>query len=211
MKNRILTRAAMVFAASFFFFSCQKEDLSLSDRPSGDNRIGAEFHIVDLEDLENPNITEASETKEFKIHHADQEVADHQKPAHRSLVFILRQLDLNERQKQAIRGFVSQNQACVAEHRQKVREVHQELMEKANGKRAEYMQAYQSGRISRADLAHKLQSLNARIKEELKNQESKERLIRIMHRCRAELFSNIESVLNREQLQKWNRWKNSQG
>jgi hypothetical protein len=207
-----LNCVTLVLAASFCFLACQKEELTVSDRPTSEsNFTGPEYQLLNLEALANPSITEASETGEFRILPAEQETADRATPDAESLPYILGRLQLSERQRKAVSGFISQNRGCVADHHQKVRELHQELMKRANARRDEYLRAYQAGRISRSELGEKLNNLNARVREELQNQQSRQRLLRSIYACRKELEDNITSILDREQLQKWNRWKNSLG
>jgi hypothetical protein len=53
----------------------------------------------------------------------------------------------------------------------------------------------------------RLEALRSTVKAEMQKHEEKQAHMRNMRKCREELNSKIESVLNAEQLQKWNRWK----
>lgn len=158
---------------------------------------------------------EGKKTRHGKMHDANKckngkcDRKQEMKQNPRGLPFILKQLNLNERQKTAIKGFVAQHCDCVSEHHQKVHAIHHEMVKKANARRNELMAAYKAGRISKTDLHQKLEELRGRVKAEMQNHADKHKQMRIMRGCREELNSRIESVLNAEQLQKWNRWKAS--
>lgn len=188
-------------SAILAFTSCHKDD---TIDPSLDHFTAEEFQLEDLDALETTDVTTGSETSAFGI---SNEEAVHSK--RHSLSSILPKLNLDQRQRAAIRGFAKGHAACVEEHRGKVKELHQNLLLKANAVREEYVAAYRAGRISREELEQRIGRLRERVKNEINNHDSKRTHMRALRKCRYDLMTNIESVLNPEQRQLWNRWKQS--
>lgn len=189
--------------ALFLAFSACQESESV-DPALTDNFTASEFQLEDIDALENVEVTPATESAGFGIDNA----AAARSHRH-SLAFILPKLQLNERQRVAISGFAKEHEACIAEHRNKIQELHQHLLDKANVARQEYIKAYRAGRISKAVLDRSLAALRDRVKEEMARHDQKQMHLRVLRKCRADLMRQIESVLDREQRQLWNRWKDS--
>jgi hypothetical protein len=202
MKNLKLTCGSLAFAVLLTFTSCQQEDAVPTMEAETIEYTAAEYQLSDLGELENPEVTKATEISEFRIQSTENSTSSTP-----SLPFILKKLDLDENQRKAIREFAEQQAACVSEHREKVRELHQDLLKKANAIREDHVRAYRAGRISKEELDKRLGTLRERLQEQLNKYEPKQMHMRIMYKCRSELMKNIESVLNRDQLYKWNRWK----
>ncbi|WP_125185370.1 hypothetical protein [Botryobacter ruber] len=204
MKHIKLSFGMLAVSALLTFSACQKEDAVMPDTATME-LAASEFQLEDLESLENPVITAATETQDFRIRETDRKT-----DAAHSLGSILKHLNLDEAQRTAIKGFMEQQTACVAEHKAKIQERHRELMQRANATREELVKAYKAGRITKAELEERLASLHERLKTQLHSDEAKQVRVRMLHKCRAELLANIRSVLTREQLQKWHRWAESQ-
>lgn len=205
MKKIRLTCGILAFSVLLSLTSCQKDE-AIAPGIEATEFAAADFQLADLE---SPDVTIASETHAFGIHN-DRKANTHSKTQDsHTLGFILRQLNLDQTQRKAIRGFLEAQAACVSEHRPKVKERHEELLKRANLIREEYVKAYQAGRITKAELEVKLTNLRERLKGQLQNDEQKQMRMRIMQKCRTDLMAKIASVLNREQLQKFNRWRES--
>ena len=201
MRNLKLTFAAMACAAFFSLTGCQKDQVDpLEEAVVIDE---SQFQITEVNGYANPTVTNASESTSFNAHCTDK------RDETKTLVYILRRLNLSERQVHAIKGFVAQHEACVKHHRAKVMQHHEEMLKRANAHREELIAAYKAGKISKPELEAKLKALHEKLKEEMQKHQDKQLHIRIMHHCRSELFSKIESVLNKEQLAKWMRWKST--
>lgn len=188
-------------SAILTFTSCQKDD---TIDPALDSFASEEFQLEDLDALENTDVTSGSESSVFGTSSTE---AMHSE--RHSLSFILPKLNLNQRQRAAIRGFAKDHASCVAEHRHRIHELHRKLLAKANAVREKYITDYRAGNISREELEKRLTSLRERLRNEINKDDRKLRHMRAMRKCRLDLMKNIESVLNREQRQLWDRWKQS--
>jgi hemoglobin-like flavoprotein len=197
MKNLRLTWGMLAFSVFLTFTACQKEDLEPTTELTG-----TEFQLADLPDLEAPSVTGQTETDEFRCKPGDSTRVH-------ALVTILKQLNLDENQRKAIKGFARQHQQCVAEHLIRINLLHKELLQKANQAREEQLKAFKEGKITRAQLEERLTAIRTAVQEELAKHEVKQLHMRAVRKCRLELVSKIESVLNQQQLQKWNTWKAS--
>ncbi|WP_242917438.1 hypothetical protein [Pontibacter liquoris] len=196
-----LTCSAVAFAALIAFSGCQKEDVNPEREEAVlavDEQGGA---ITDVNGLENPIITGASESTAFGVNTTDT------RPESYRLTYILKRLNLNEGQRTAVRRFVEAYEVCVAEHRSKVQQYHEELLKRANAIREEHISAYRAGAITKQELDQRLANLHKKLEEEIKKHPGRQMHVRIMHRCRMELFSKVESVLGPEQLKRWEQWK----
>jgi hypothetical protein len=203
MKTMRHTFGGLALAVSLLFTGCQKED---AQAPADLEFASAEFQLPDLADLETPEVTMGTETAEFKCtpREASKEKMELLKRA-------LKNLNLDENQRTAVKGFVQQHHACIAEHMTKIKELHTTLLARANAAREDYVKAYKAGRITKAQLEEKLTQLRASLREEMTKHDVKQTHMRILRRCRQELLQKIESVLNPTQLQKWNNWKSQLG
>lgn len=200
MKKLRLNWGLFAFAALLTLASCQKEE---TIDPALDAEFtDAELQLEDLDALENTDVTHGSETAAFGMSHT---AAAHDE--RHSLSFILPKLNLSERQKLAIRGFLKNHEACIAEHHGKIQQLHQELLKRANAIREDYIKAYRAGKISQRELEQKLAALREKVREEISKHEQRQLHLRVLRKCRMELITKIESVLDREQRQLWNRWK----
>lgn len=201
MRNLRLSVTAVVCAALVMLTGCQDENVN----PDLDEAVisidEGKFQITDLNGLENPTITGATEIVAFSTGSTGSQRESHK------LAYILRKLNLNERQRKAVRKYVEEHEACVAEHHRSIRQLHEELLKRANAAREDYIKAYRAGKISKQDLDLKLKELHEKLKQEIKEHKQRQLHLQVMRRCRAELFAKIESVLNREQLAKWTEWK----
>ncbi len=203
MKSFKLTWGALAISACLIFSGCQKDDAVTPDTDVLDAAFSsADFQLEDLNALEKVSITGATETTAFGMGHTDASTETRHPLAH-----ILERMNLDERQKLAVRGFVQEHNSCIKEHHAKIQELHKQLLSKANAIREEYIRAYNAGRISKAELEQKLHTLRERMQEELNKDEVKQMHMRILRKCRQDLFSKIASVLNSEQLRMWNHWK----
>ena len=197
MKNLRLPFSMLAALAFLTFSSCQKDD-SLEPALEIDFN-DSEFQLEDLDALENTVIVGGaiSDTLNVSVDRKSD------KPL---LSDILSKLNLSDRQKLAIRGFMQEHAGCAAVHRLAVHKIHHELIRHANAVRAEYLASYKAGTITREELDQKLVSLKAKLREEIMASEARKMHLHALRRCRMELFTKIESVLSPEQLPLWNRW-----
>jgi hypothetical protein len=201
MRKLRLSWGLLALSAILTFTSCQKGD---AIDPALDSFASEEFQLEDLDALENTDVTNGSESAAFGISSTEA-----MRSERHSLSSILPKLDLNQRQRAAISGFAKDHAACVKELRDNVQELHRNLLAKANAVREKYIADYRAGNISRAELEKRLTTLRERVRSELNKDDRKLMHMRALRKCRLDLMTNIESVLNREQRQLWDRWKQS--
>jgi hypothetical protein len=239
MKILKITTGMLLLSVFLFFSACNKDDSSISSDTTESEYDSPQYQVADLDEMASPEVTAPSETTELSIANSESETVatestppcmgkmerpdkegkkscgdkngkKHPKKQNpRGLPFILKQLNLSASQKESIKGYLAQHCDCVYEHHQKVFEIHHDLMKRANKRRMELLAAYKDGKITKEQLRKQLDELRNKVKSELQNHEVKQMHIRIMRQCREELGRKIESVLNADQLTKWNRWKSA--
>jgi hypothetical protein len=203
MKNFRLTFAALACAAFITLTGCQQDDVA----PDAEMTLSEDdksLQITEVEEIANPQISTASETSAFSTSSPDT------RDQSRRLLYILRQLNLSERQVAAVKVFIAQHEECVVQHRSKIQQYHEELLIRANAVREEYIKEYREGKITKQELDAKLVTLRTKLREEMEKHHDKQLQVDMMHRCRAALFAKIESILGPEQLAKWTHWKRNQ-
>lgn len=190
------------FAAMFALTSCHCDEL-IEPNIQVTEFDTAVYKLDDLSGLANPELNEASETQAFAMreHTAEQET--------QTLRYILKQLNLDAAQRTAIRGFAEEQATCIADHRARLKERHEDLLKRANAVREEHIKDYRAGNITKAQLDERLTALRTRLQEHLQSDEQKMMRLRMMMQCRVRLFTNIASVLTQEQRYKFNRWHES--
>ncbi|QHL86815.1 hypothetical protein GU926_04925 [Nibribacter ruber] len=203
MKKMRHTWSLLAMSLALVFTACQKEE---APAPDSIEFASAEYQLPDLQDLETPEISIGSETAPFTC-----TPLENQREKLEALKKALQSLHLDQNQRTAIKGFVQQHHACIAQHLAALQNLHQNLLQRANAQREAYVKAYKAGEITKAQLEEKLTTLRATLKEQMAKHEVKERQMRLLRKCRQELLQKIESVLSQEQLQKWNTWKSRLG
>jgi uncharacterized lipoprotein YehR (DUF1307 family) len=200
MKNFRLTFAALACAAFITLTGCQKDDVTPTEEMTL-SEADKSLQITEVEDMTNPQITTATETIAFSTSSTETRQNSSR------LLYILRQLNLSNRQVAAVKGFIVQHEECVLQHRLKIQQYHEELLKRANAIREEYIQEYKAGTITKQELEARLLTLRTRLREEIQKHQDKQVQLEMMRRCRAALFTKIESILGAEQLAKWTQWK----
>lgn len=189
----------MALAALLLFTACQKEEMQA---PEETQFAAAEFELPDLSDLESPEVTMGADNGALTC--TPRETSREKMELLRKA---LKNLNLDENQRNAVKRFAQQHHTCMAEHLSQIQHLHQEMLRRANTARENHLAAYRAGQITKAQLEEKLTALRAAVKEELAKHEAKQMHLRILRRCRLELLQNIESILHPAQRQKWNTWK----
>lgn len=194
--------ALFAFALLLILTSCQGEE-GVEPGIEASEFTAAVYQLDDLNGMANPEITEASEIQVFDVKENTTEQET------QTLRFILKQLNLDVAQRTAIRGFAEEHATCIADHRARLKERHEDLMKRANAIREEHVKAYRAGNITKAQLEERLTALRTRLQEHLQSDEQKLMRMRMMMQCRVRLFTNIASVLTKEQRHTFNRWRES--
>lgn len=205
MKKQKLTLGMLAMSILLSFSACQKDDViepEIQNTTLEQNAVAN--YTTDFVNLENPTILGATDKTEFSIKYEKR--ADSQE---RTLADVLKRLNLNERQSRAAKEFVHQYSGCAEKHRAKIIEIHQQLVKRANAIREEYLKAYKEGKLTKRELEHKLHALKANLKMHINTNKQAHEHFQMIRKCRTELFRNIASVLNPEQLQKFKHWVNT--
>ncbi len=122
------------------------------------------------------------------------------------LGWILRQLELDSLQIDQIKGFIFDYRLCIKENVMNLREKEKELLEPFNERRKEIFEAYKNGEITREEAAQALLQLHQEIIEVLSQNNFRVLACEAMKDCRNQLFENIKTILNEEQLVKFEEW-----
>lgn len=122
------------------------------------------------------------------------------------LPFILKELNLTERQQAAVKGFMKEYCDCISTHLKRAKGINKFHLDRANITYEELLKAYKSGKITKVEFHEKLKALNNRTKEDIRKDNDKRTEMEIMKKCEASLFRNISSVLDNTQQDKFHRW-----
>lgn len=215
-----------IFAVAFAFLqSCADKANHVSPATATDDiLLTSEFKLTDLDALENPAFTDATEDHEMtaggdphlhdhgpcaKIHHRmhlqQRDSLHHQH--HLGLVF--RRMNLDTNQLRQIRGYMREYCQCTGSSIHKIRNAHREIIARGNNQRHQLLIAYRNGRIDRTQFHNRILILNRNIGQALIKAPGKAQALQALKRCRHGLFTDIADVLNPQQLQMWRRWVQS--
>jgi hypothetical protein len=119
----------------------------------------------------------------------------------------LKNLNLDDIQKEQVKGFLFDFRLCIKESVMKLRESERELIVPYNDKRKIIYDAYKNGDITRENAIEQLKELAKELKEELKENGLRMKACEEMKACAKISFNNIKEILTSEQLEKWNEWQ----
>ncbi|MFH1051789.1 MAG: hypothetical protein V1779_12780 [bacterium] len=122
------------------------------------------------------------------------------------LAKILRALQLDDLQKEQVKGFMLDFRLCHREAMLALRESEKELLAPFNEQRRLIYEAYKSGEITREEAARQLKLLAQEVRQVMKDNPARIEACEAMKECRRLLLANIGGVLTEEQLVKWNEW-----
>jgi hypothetical protein len=202
MERQLRIWGLMIFISLLGFTACQEKD---SADPDADlSFTSAEFLLEDLDALSKPHLKDGCGDKAFTIH----SVATARTERH-TLTYILPMLQLESRQAITIGGYAKDHQRATSTHSGSISMLHQEILMRGNAQRDELIKAYNENRINQEQLDERLLALHDRVLAELSENEQKQEHMRVLRQRRAELFHNIETILNGTQLQQWQSWRGS--
>jgi len=119
------------------------------------------------------------------------------------LGLILRKLDLNDRQKEAVQGFMKEYHEGMKILVNQFHELNKPIFEQARLDRKAIMDDLKAGKITRMEAALKLKELNEKVKKEIAANPANENIKKEMCELGNSLFTKIKSILNSEQSEKW--------
>jgi len=122
------------------------------------------------------------------------------------LAKILRALQLDETQREQVKGFMFDFRLCHKEAMLALRESEKAILEPFNEQRRLIYEAYKNGDITREEAAAQLKTLAQEVRQALKDNPARLVACEAMKECRRILLANIGSILNEEQLAKWEEW-----
>ena len=122
------------------------------------------------------------------------------------LARVLRQLGLDDAQKELLQGFMFDYRICIRESVMDLREAEQALMAPFNERRREIFAAYKNGDITREEAMLQLQTLREEIKAALEENDFRLQACEAMKECQKAFFESIRSMLTEEQQVIWDEW-----
>jgi Spy/CpxP family protein refolding chaperone len=118
----------------------------------------------------------------------------------------LRALDLEPEQQEAVLVAYEAYRECLRVPLEAFREANQEILQRAGMARREILEQLRNEEIEREEAMARLRELTRATHEAIRNNPASAALREATCDCRADLFDAIESVLNDEQLEAWDRW-----
>ncbi len=119
---------------------------------------------------------------------------------------ILRSLQLDDAQKELIKGFMFDFRLCHKEAMMDLRETERDLLAPINERRRLIYEAYKNGDITREEATEQLKLLAEEARQLMQENTARLDACEAMKECRRILLENIGGVLTEEQLVKWNEW-----
>ncbi len=115
---------------------------------------------------------------------------------------VLHSMDLTEDQLTQIREFFKQHHDCMRRVMEASKQAREEIFKRARAARMEIITALRNGEITPVEAREKMEALKLHIREALHNSVDWE----LRCKCIWELFRNIASILDEEQLAIWQRY-----
>jgi hypothetical protein len=191
---------------------CDSNDVTGSQGPDPGSLDSPDFAVVDSEDAL-ANVEDATfetdmamhavflgDGRDFKRHFR------HPRSPGSHLAPILRELDLDEEQREEIRGLLMIHRMRIRMALEGLREANQPLIDQANAERRAIVAQFQAGEITREEAREMLRELNARTREAIRNNPDNAPFLRAICDSRIELFGEIRQVLDDDQRAVWDAW-----
>ncbi len=115
---------------------------------------------------------------------------------------IIRELDLTDRQMEAVKGFIGDFRDCMRRVMESTKEARYEIIQRARAERLKIIRAFRAGDINRERAIAQLRELNQNMREALRNEIDWE----LRCNCITNLIDNIQEILTEEQLVIWQRF-----
>lgn len=122
------------------------------------------------------------------------------------LARILRALELDDIQKEQVKGFLEAFRLCHKDAMMALRESERAILQPFNERRQNIMEQLKNGEITREEAQRQLKLLALEAREALKNNPARLEACEAMKECRRVLLAAIGGILTQEQLVKWQEW-----
>lgn|GEM_PF-1629813 len=122
------------------------------------------------------------------------------------LARILRALELDDTQKEQVKGFLEDFRLCHKTAMMALRESERLILQPFNERRQNIMEALKNGEITRQEAQHQLELLAMEARQALKDNPARLEACEAMKECRRVLLAAIGGILTPEQLVKWQEW-----
>lgn len=222
MKKTKAKSLSLTFLLAFLlaFVSCQKDQVAPSNQhnntiPNAEEYSSAQYQLEDLTAIENPDLTDATINAPMGIRNAPprcscDSLAKGKLPPAKlgpgSLPYVLKSLHLDSVQRDSVRHFLLEHRKCICVSMHQLRKIHHDIINSANAKRKELLGLYKSGKITRQRLLQRLQLVNLRAHQAIRNHAGRKIAIKNILQCRKQFYRNVASILNQRQLQLWKKW-----
>jgi Spy/CpxP family protein refolding chaperone len=209
MRVSIVLLGIVLLAA---LVGCDSNEVTGPGGPDPGSLESADFAVVDSEDAL-ANVDDATLDTDMAMHAAFAGDGRHFKRHYKHprgpgshLGPILRVLDLDENQREEIRGLVMTHRMQIRAALEGLREANQNLIDQANAERRAIKARVEAGEISREEARELLRELNARTREAIRNNPANEPFLQAICDSRIELFAAIRQVLDDDQQALWDSW-----
>ncbi len=194
--------------------SCEKGDTPLEANTEDFSEF--EFLLYDIELETETAMTEATLDEEISLTYEGDFVTEpvsylENKPQFRKhkqakilLYLVLRELNLNDEQKELVYGFWADHRKCVIEAKIKLFKSQMEIIKAANEERKLILDLLKDSVITREEAITKLIQLNIKTRKALYENPLRIETMEAIKECRIAFMANISSILDEEQLAKWN-------
>ncbi len=222
--NFKLATVIMILPVLLLLNSCRKEDRlrCKSDQNVTTTIPSAEMQIPDLPLIQLPELQETTMDLELSIkadgipEDEDMQISLDEKTMefgakskiNDGFLKFLKSLNLSAEQKLNLKRAIIAHNDCRKDLFAQLKRLNKELITLGNKERAELIMKYKKHLITEAQLKRELAALNARIKNAIKENPARIRIISALEKCHQEFISHIKSILNREQLELWIKWHN---
>lgn len=220
--NLKLLTVLLVLPALLILNSCRKED-RLRCHPDQNVSVtnpSTELQMPDLPLIQMPELQETTMDIELSIKadgipaDEDMQISLDEKTMefgsgsklNAGFLKFLKNLNLSAEQKLKLKRAIMAHNDCRKDLFAQLKRLNKELITAANKERAELMMKFKKQLISKQELQRELNALNMRIKNAMKENPSRLRIISALEKCHQEFISQLKSILTREQMELWIKW-----
>lgn len=204
--------------------SCKKEDSSNTNSTSESTVTEESLTMPGLQMMEDPQIQAATEDSEFAIiddgmpkylgdsagfHHPRKDFKGMPPrkgmPPHKRCdrKCGMDSLGLSDTQKKALHMAMMEKHRCAKGTFMKLRQYNLNIIARGNQMRKDLMEKYRNGDITKEDLRKKLDALNQKIKQTLRDDASRKRAIESLKACHKTFIQKVKRILDETQWKKW--------
>lgn len=124
---------------------------------------------------------------------------------------ILSQLNLDSTQRSQTALFLAKHHECIKECSAEIKQQERRIIDSAKVIRISILEDVKAGVITKLEGREKMRVLNERVKSAIKSLSEKYKVKDCIENCDREFIISLSSILNPEQLQKFNSWVHFNG